>query len=606
MKINYILSIAFLLVAFSCTNEFDSHLVTNPDGFIKYINSSSDNYYSETESRLNDILNIWEAGDRIGLFMFASGSNNVLNNASNISFSAVNSGPTVSFSTENPITISPENADYYVYYPFSATAISYSDGVPYYSINLSDQSSGYNDCDLMWAKLKEIPYDEACNLSFQFSHQLCKLVIKPKLEEDDILNSVYLKNIPSKASFNLMNGSISSIETSNVIPYYNKEDGTYSVLLLPTSTVSDIVISFDITSGNVAKEYTYTVNPEMITSFEAGKSYSLSLDIQSIDIPDVGDEDNYDKIIDYTSYTDLLSELVGVSGSCAIRFSSAESNELSNTLEIPSGITELHLISSDDIQARVKMKDIKLVSTLKKLEFNNLRIVGQDGVSLISGDSFMASSGSIEINNSELSDMEYIYYIEGYDKANLQPYQESFIESFTVDNSIIHDVKSVVWIRTVANVLFRRSTVYNVGDEIYMHNTNLSPLGQNMTLTLEDCTIVGHGSNNAFSGDGKNITAYLYRNIILAASSKNVIYRVNVQSVDPTVSTATLSIGTYEQNYVPEGYSNRMHNQYMLEEVIKVVSPSSGLLPYYNFDNPTNDFRTNYNAGDPRWRITAK
>lgn len=82
-----------------------------------------------------------------------------------------------------------------------------------------------------------------------------------------------------------------------------------------------------------------------------------------------------------------------------------------------------------------------------------------------------------------------------------------------------------------------------------------------------------------------------------------MVYRVNVISVDPAASTATLSAGTYEQNFVPEGYSNRMHNQYMLEDVIKVVTPATDLLPNYNFDSPTNDFSTYYDAGDPRWRI---
>lgn len=604
MKTNYILGAAFLIAASACTNEFETQVTINPEGLIKYVNSTSSDYISNPESRLNDVENTWESGDKIGIFMFASGTNTVLNDASNIAFSATASGTTVSFSTDTPITISPDDADYYAYYPYSNTAISNIDGVPVYSIDLTDLTSGYKNYDLMWANLKEVPYEEARNLSFQFSHQLCKLIVKPQIEEGDVLNSVILKDVPSKASFNLMDGSISSAENSDIKPFYNEEEGTYTALLLPTSTVSDIVISFDITSDGIAKEYTYTVNPEKISSFESGKSYTLNLDIQSIVIPDTGgegDEGNYDKIIEMTSSTDLAAELSGVTGACAIKFPSLENITLSNTLEVPNGITELYLISSDETQASVSMKDIKLVSTLQKLVFDNLNVIGQDGISLITGDSFMASAGSIEIKNCEMSGMEYVYYIDGYDKANLQPYQEVFIENFTVDNSIIHDVTSVIWIRTVANVLFKNSTIYNVGDEIYMHNTNLSPLGQNMTLTLENCTIVGHGSNNAFSGDGKNITAYLYRNIILASSSKNVIYRVNVVSVDPVNSTATLSAGTFEQNYVPEGYSNRMHNQYMLEEVIKVVSPASDLLPYYNFDSPTNDFRTNYNAGDPRW-----
>lgn len=604
MKTNCILGVVLLVAVFACTDKLETPVALNPEGAIKYINSSAMDYLSDSESRLNDVANTWEAGDKIGLFMFASGSNMVLNDASNIGFSTTSSGTTVSFSTDVPITISPDNADYYAYYPYSSTAVTDINGIPTYSIDLSDLSSGYKAYDLMWAKLQDVPYEEARHLSFQFLHQLCKLTIRPQVEDGDILNNVVLKNVPSKASFNLMNGSISSVENSNITPYHNEADSTYTVLLLPTSTVSDIVISFDIMSGGVAKEYTYTVNPEKITSFEAGKSYTINLDIQSIEIPDTsGEGEDYDKIIDVTSSTDLAAELSGVTGSCAIRFSSSDAVTLNNTLEIPSGITELYLISADETQAPVAMKDIRLVSTLQKLVFNNLDITGQDGVSLITGDSYMAHAGSIEIKNCEMSGMEYIYYIEGYDKANIQPYQESFIENFTVDNSIIHDITSVVWIRTVANVSFKNSTIYNVGDEIYMHNTNLSPLGQNMTLTLEDCTIVGHSSSNAFSGDGKNITAYLYRNIILAASNKNVVYRVNVISVDPAASTATLSAGTYEQNFVPEGYSNRMHNQYMLEDVIKVVTPATDLLPNYNFDSPTNDFSTYYDAGDPRWRI---
>ena len=44
----------------------------------------------------------------------------------------------------------------------------------------------------MWAKLQDVPYEEARHLSFQFLHQLCKLTIRPQVEDGDILNNVVL------------------------------------------------------------------------------------------------------------------------------------------------------------------------------------------------------------------------------------------------------------------------------------------------------------------------------------------------------------------------------------------------------------------------------
>lgn len=589
MKIyNLFLMATFALAGVSCTNDLIIPEEQGADGMISSVQTSVSAY-----SRFNDVDNVWDKGDVIGIYMLGAGTDNILNNASNVEFTAKEDGASVKFSTTTPIKISGENTDFLAYYPYSSDINDF-----VYDLNLSEQSDGYDKFDLMYAKNTDVDSQSAKTLSFNFEHQLSKVIIKPTLEEGYTLEGVTIEGMPSSCQFNIYTGELLLGEEGKIKTYHNADESSYTAIVTPVSTASSMSIVFSVSdSKGVVKDYSYTVNPEKISSFEAGKSYTLNLDVQTISVPDEGGDEggdvegNYDFTIEVDSSTDFSNCMSGKTGKGAILFSADLPVTISNTVTIPAGITELHFTCHDEKQASVTMKDIVLNPDLQKLVFNNLKVTGQEGIGLISESQYMANAGTIEITGCEMSGMEYIYFYTNYDKNNTQGcYQTSFVENFTIDNSIIHDIYSVLYIRAVMHTKFTNSTFYNMGYEIYYFDQRVSDLiNYSFDLTVEDCTIVGRSGRNALSGEGNKINLYLSRNIVLADEAKNVVYR------------AQLTDGA--GNYVPEGFSNRIHNGEQDPSVITVVSPAADLLPNYNFENPTNDFTTSYPAGDPRWRI---
>lgn len=588
MKIyNLFLMTTFALAGVSCTNDLIIPEEQDTDEMINSVQTSVSAY-----SRFNDVDNVWDKGDAIGIYMLRASTDDVLNDASNVEFTAKEDGASVKFSTTTPIKISGENADFISYYPYSSDINDF-----IYDINLSDQSEGYDKFDLMYAKNTDVDSQSAKALSFNFEHQLTKVIIKPTLEEGYTLNGVTIEGMPSSCQFNIYTGEIISGEEGEIKTYHNADECSYTAIVTPVSTASSMSIVFSVSdSKGTVKDYSYTVNPEKISSFEAGKSYTLNLDVQAVTVPDEGGDEggeevgDFDFTVNVDANTDFNTCLSGKTGKGAIMFTTEYAANITNTITIPDGITELHFTCSDESQASVAMKDVVLNPGLQKLVFNNLKVTGQEGVGLISETEYMANAGTIEITDCEMSGMEYIYYYSKYDKNDTAGcYQSSFVENFTIDNCIIHDVHSVLYIRAVMHAKFTNSTFYNMGYEIYYFDQRVSDLiNYSFDLRIEDCTVVGRSGRNAFSGEGNKINLYLFRNIVLADEAKNVVYR------------AQLTDGA--GNYVPVGYSNRIHNGEQTSDIITIVDPATNLLPNYNFESPTNDFTTSYSAGDPRWR----
>lgn len=184
----------------------------------------------------------WTAGDQIGIFMV--GENKVLSKdaiseeADNIAYRTEGDGAFSPVAAEQIIYF-PMNGDvdFYAYYPYTPEVNDYR-----IALDLTDQSN-QEALDLMFAKVS------GCNKSnpkveLQFSHLLSNLILEVQpgtgLTQADLVElTVKVKDANTKATFNLVDGTISGEETPKGFTMKTVEAGKrYEAILFPTESES--------------------------------------------------------------------------------------------------------------------------------------------------------------------------------------------------------------------------------------------------------------------------------------------------------------------------------------------------------------------------------
>ena len=216
----------------------------------------------------------WAEGDKIGIFM--TGKNQTLSvNAikeavDNVcyqtdggkSFSPISGGKTICFPIDGDV-------DFYSYYP-QTTVNEYK-----VALNVADQKS-QEAIDFMYAKTT------GCNkatpqVDLTFFHKLSNLILDVQpgngLTQEDLKKmTVTVKGQNTKATFNLVDGTISGEETPADITMKTTEAGKlYEAILLPTEEASR-VIEFDLKNGYDAP-FVWT----MPVKLEGGKRYHYTV-----------------------------------------------------------------------------------------------------------------------------------------------------------------------------------------------------------------------------------------------------------------------------------------------------------------------------------------
>lgn len=213
----------------------------------------------------------WTAGDQIGIFMV--GENKVLSKdaiseeADNIAYRTEGDGAFSPVAAEQIIYF-PMNGDvdFYAYYPYTPEVNDYR-----IALDLTDQSN-QEALDLMFAKVS------GCNKSnpkveLQFSHLLSNLILEVQpgtgLTQADLAElTVKVKDANTKATFNLVDGTISGEETPEGFTMKTVEAGKrYEAILFPTESESR-EIEFDLNNDHDAP-FTWT----MKSALKGGSQY---------------------------------------------------------------------------------------------------------------------------------------------------------------------------------------------------------------------------------------------------------------------------------------------------------------------------------------------
>ena len=216
----------------------------------------------------------WADGDRIGIFMTGTnqplsadaiqeGVDNVCYQTNgSIGFSPVSGGKTIFYPIDGDV-------DFYSYYPHTT--------VSDYKVALDVTDQGKQEAiDFMYAKT------EGCNkatpqVDLKFFHKLSNLILDVQpgngLTQEDLKNmTVTVKDQNTKATFNLVDGTISGEENPADIMMKTTEAGKqYEAILLPTDEETR-VIEFDLNNGYDAP-FVWT----MPVKLEGGKRYHYTV-----------------------------------------------------------------------------------------------------------------------------------------------------------------------------------------------------------------------------------------------------------------------------------------------------------------------------------------
>ncbi|MDD4631435.1 MAG: fimbrillin family protein [Proteiniphilum sp.] len=186
----------------------------------------------------------WEKGDGIGIYMMKSG----------MPLGSTALAKNVHYRYDETGIFTPRNESQAIYLPFNGSNVDFIAYYPYreeltdfiFSIDLTVQSN-QAALDLMYADNVKTKNMTNPNVNMIFSHQLSKIVLQIAHYRNIDLSelSVILTNVPTKASFNLVNSTLAcSPETEDIALAINSDGTVAEAILLPGSDLSDSKLWF--------------------------------------------------------------------------------------------------------------------------------------------------------------------------------------------------------------------------------------------------------------------------------------------------------------------------------------------------------------------------
>ncbi len=239
-----------------------------------------------TETRAIDQR--WSPEDAIGIFMVKSGKPledaNISEGAKNIRYKVAAADSKEFFPDGTPIYFPMDNSevDFYAYYPQGLIRNDPNSGNYLYDIDVSDQGtetkSNQENLDLMYADKVEGKRKTDRNISLNFRHQLCKVILTVEpgegVDTSDMQDlTVEVNNQNTTATFDLTTGMLLMEDAADPkdIVLYRQSQYIYEAILLPDAETNRI-FEFDLNNEHDApfiwnmekalvagSKYTYTV-----------------------------------------------------------------------------------------------------------------------------------------------------------------------------------------------------------------------------------------------------------------------------------------------------------------------------------------------------------
>lgn len=601
LYISFIVAAASALM-FGCADN-EVNLSDRISGKELYKITSGTNKFA---SRVN-IDSQWENGDAIGVYMFPANTTDVIGNASNVKYvTTVDGASQAAFTPSSaPIELHDVAVDFVAYYPFSESV---SDFI--YTIDLSDQSQGFNKHDLMYASAKNKTFSDDGNLEMTFSH--CLSLLKVNVTGITSMERLTVEGLKTNATFDLRNASLNVAETQTAMVLEQQESTTNFVgIVLPSEDISGMKVVIQ----SAGEKYTYTVPAgSSVTKFEKSKIYTFNINVESPEkntiesvtddnnVPWVGDKvqegtclpvidgipEDYSQIKVSSVSGDLSSKLQGYEGNVAVIF--AAGDYYLTGITVPNEVTGLMLYAQEEenVKLNLSVSGVNWTNNqLKALSFHNVEVTSS-AAPLIEPCVF-ADNASVEIIGCRIQGVKNILSIDTT--------PENSTISFKVENSVIGKLAengSLLWNYAASNIDLSNSTFYGMNV--------IANSGKMGDIKVENCTLVD------FSATLIENSGWLYfnNNILSAFTTKGEKYDNLCYSLN--------GVREFSGNYYETGDDGKLpmiqdHKKNVDSERFPNAWIGKAEDELFNGQSANKEeglfYTTLTNAGDPRWRVSS-
>jgi hypothetical protein len=217
----------------------------------------------------------WDNGDRIGIYMLATGTTNISGGVNNREY--VTAGGN-SFAAVSPADV--------IYFPLSGSAVDFIAYYPYrqglanfiYNVDVSSQSSQAN-IDLLYSNNATNRNQSLPSVPLNFSHKLVKVILNT-IDGDGLTPAdlqgmdVSFTGMNTTATFDLRTGTLGALGTpDDITPHTTTAGSKYEAIILPAA----------IAAGAVTMEFAIGVEKFIwevpATTFAAGTQYTYDITI---------------------------------------------------------------------------------------------------------------------------------------------------------------------------------------------------------------------------------------------------------------------------------------------------------------------------------------
>ena len=229
--------------------------------------------------------NSWNDGDAIGIFMKNSGStlstSSLAVNAKYVTNGGGNFSPTLTNEIHFPFN--DDKVDFIAYYPYTNPL----DGLNYL-VDVSDQSS-LSNIDLLYSNNAKGLNASYGNVELNFKHQLSNVILNISMADKpdyDLTGlTAEITNVYTKASFSLVNGTISNEnEIKNVSFKVNVDGKSAQAILLPTTSLDSMILV--LTLDCISYSFNLAISKE-ISSFDKSTKHILNVTLKPGDDPKI-------------------------------------------------------------------------------------------------------------------------------------------------------------------------------------------------------------------------------------------------------------------------------------------------------------------------------
>lgn len=539
----------------------------------------------------------WENGDAIGLYVFESESGKVTSAGINVKYNAAVKDGNAVFSPENTAAVIPDvNSDFVAYYPFSEDVAKIDKEAAVYKIDLSDQTSGFKNHDLIYAKLENqsFPALSGDGLSMDFSHKLSLVQVNVRgLGTDETVNSITVSGLNTTANFDLVEGVIKNEGNIGNIKLQKLSENSFVGVMLPTTTLAGMKISIETTG---ARKFQYSPKDEnTITEFVAGNKYVYEItasESSDEDDSEISDEilNGYEQIKVHSGTSEISQLLQGKTGKVALIFDAVNYNTTGIT--IPETITDLMLYGKSGSVLSNTLDGLPHISfsssgisftdsKFSTLTFVGVEMSGNEKDALI-GRNIFSNGGQVIVKDCKIHDFNNILHVDGTPEGNTI--------SVNIENSIINNSVDLVWRYSLSSFSLKNSTVYDMN--VIARSSNMEE------ITIENCTLVDFSATLVEDSGNLIFNNNILSSFATADNKDNLCYKIKGINGFTGNFYASSSDGKF-----PMIQNN--HNDIDASLYPNAWQSKNNVFDGANANATEGKFYTTIStAGDPRWRQT--